>query len=113
MKQFHEVDELNDTIFYDRSIIDSITYMVYDKEIIPEKYITTAKEMRYYPKVFITPYWDDIYVNDEHRKEPSEKAKQLEKYTIDCYKDYGYEVVLIPKASITERVNFILNSINE
>ncbi len=113
IEQFYHGDQFDETIFYDRSIIDSIAYMEHDDEVIPDQYVQDAKKLRYYPQVFITPYWDSIYTTDEQRKEPSEKAKSLEKAIIDCYKKYNYQTILVPKTTIEKRIEFILNHINE
>ncbi len=113
VKQFYNGDQFDETVFYDRSIIDSIAYMEHDQEIIPKHYIRIAKKLRYHPQVFITPYWDDIYTTDNQRKEPSEKARSLEKSIINCYEKYLYDIILVPKTSVEKRVEFILKTIHE
>lgn len=113
LKQFYNGDQFNQTIFYDRSIIDSIAYMEHDDEFIPQHYVQDARNLRYHFQVFITPYWNEIYTTDEQRKEPSEKAQSLEKSIIDCYKKYQYQIIFIPKTTIEKRIEFILNNIHE
>ncbi len=113
IKQFYKGDQFDETVFYDRSIIDSIAYMEHDQEMIPERYIQMAKKLRYHSQVFITPYWDDIYTTDNQRKEPSEKARSLEKSIINCYEKYHYDIILVPKTSVEERIEFILKTIHE
>lgn len=113
IQQFYHGDQFDGTIFYDRSIIDSIAYMEHDHESIPQNYVENAQKLRYHSQVFITPYWDAIYTTDNQRKEPFEKAISLEKSIIDCYKKYGYQIVLVPKTDIKTRIDFILNTIHE
>lgn len=112
IEQFNKGNEVK-LAFYDRSIVDSIAYMEYDAVEVPQKYIQGALEYRYFPKVFVTPFWEEIYTTDDQRIEPIEKAQRLERYIIESYQKFDYEVLIVPKMSIQDRIDFILDHINE
>lgn len=97
--------------FFDRSIIDSFAYLLKDKISITKEWNSLAKSHKYYNKVFITPPWKEIYICDKERLEDFETATSIHKYMVQAYEMYGYEVIIIPKTNIQERIAFILNHI--
>jgi predicted ATPase len=62
---------------------------------------------RYNNKVFITPPWKEIYRNDEERDQSFDVYERLEKW----YGEYGYNIILLPKDTIENRVKFILSHV--
>jgi len=97
--------------FYDRGIIDSIAYLLKDKISITNKWQQIASNNAYFSKVFITPPWEAIYCKDNERKEDFETAMEIHQYMIEAYELYSYEVCIIPKMSINERIDFIISQI--
>ncbi len=110
IKQFEEVLSLAYT-FFDRGLPDIIAYMQKDKLFIPDEYATKVKESYYFSKVFIVPPWKEIYHNDGERKEDYDTACMINDLIIRTYQDLGYQTVILPKISIKERTDFILNEI--
>lgn len=93
--------------FYDRGIIDVIAYL--KKDNLPADAMEALVEhYTYNTKVFVTPPWDEIYQTDEERREDFETMSQIHELLVSSYKEFGYEVVEVPKFSPQERVNFIL-----
>jgi predicted ATPase len=58
--------------------------------------------------VFFTEPWEDIYSTDSERKEPFSTATMLSDFMKDAYIESGYELVTVPKLSIRERAEFVL-----
>jgi len=58
--------------------------------------------------VFLTPPWPEIYVTDADRKH--ELTKALEEYDrlLEVYPSLGYEALVVPKASVEARAEFML-----
>ena len=109
LKQFkHAKNELE---FFDRTIIDSLAYLLKDALPISKKWDNLAKEFRYSKTVFITPPWESIYKNDSERMEDFETATSIHQFMIKTYELYGYVVIIIPKVSVKERIQFILHHI--
>lgn len=109
--QFHDAHEgLN---FYDRSMVDTLAYLVLDNYPIPQKYTAWLDEHKYHNLVLFAPFWDEIYVQDDERKESIIKAKQISQVLKDSYLFYGYSLVELPKSSVQERILFIKDFISE
>ena len=95
--------------FYDRSIIDTIAYLHLDKAPVPPVWDKLAKNLHYNTKVFITPPWREIFITDSERKETFQQLLDVHQIMMDSYKEYGYELIEIPKMSIEERTQFIID----
>jgi len=109
IKQFKQAKE--EIEFFDRTIIDSFAYLLKDTLPITKKWDGLAKEYRYSKIAFITPPWESIYKSDSERMEDFETATSIHEFMIKAYELYDYEIVLIPKVSVSERIKFILNHI--
>ena len=111
-KRMTQFDEATEEIeFYDRGIIDVIAYMRKEDLIINPEWIRLAKEYRYFNKVFMAPPWKEIYQNDDERMEDFNTSIEVHKFMVNTYESFGYEIVLIPKANISKRINFIQREI--
>jgi predicted ATPase len=63
---------------------------------------------RYSVTVFVAEPWPEIYVRDHERQASFERAARSYEATVSAYVQAGYEICVIPKASLQERVTFIL-----
>ena len=99
-------------VFFDRSIVDSYGYSVLESLSITESLLNKCEELEYNSKVFIFPPWEAIFVNDQERKQDFEEAVATYEKMVEAYTRFGYQLVEVPKSSVEERVEFILNSIN-
>jgi len=97
--------------FFDRSPIDCIAYLRLNNLEATSKIINDIKKCNFNTTVFYTPIWEEIYVNDDERKENIKQAKEIETSILETYKSKGYKLVEIPKISITARVDFIISKI--
>jgi predicted ATPase len=59
------------------------------------------------------PPWKEIYKNDAQRMEDYTTAAQLNDFISETYQDFGYNIVVLPKVSVKERADFILNTLIE
>lgn len=103
------IQAVNAFSFFDRGIPDVIGYLQLCKLPVPDNIRHSAKTYLYNPKVFITPPWREIYVNDTERKQTFEEAVATYQVMVDVYKLLGYEIVEIPKITVAERADFILS----
>lgn len=108
IEQFNKADEIEEDIVYiDRGIPDVSAYLHYSKQDFPSDFIE-ANEKYIYNKVFHFPIWDDIFVSDNERYENIDEAKKIDFHLQQTYKNLGYNLIHVPKLSIEERANFIL-----
>ncbi len=112
INQYIQSLENNDpTIFFDRGIPDVLAYMNFFNQKYTSEFMKACQEY-IYDKVFLLPPWKDIYISDNERFESFEEAKQIHYHLEKTYRDNGYKIELVPFGSVEERVDFILNSIN-
>ena len=111
LNQYFQAEEMKgDHIFIDRGLPDVVAYMDYFDTSYPEKFHHTCKKYTY-DKIFILPPWKEIYKSDNERYESFEEALKISSYLYSTYKRYGYEPIEVPKLSVEDRTNFILDKI--
>lgn len=111
LRESQLLNSKNTLLFFDRGIVDVYAYMKGDSLGIPEYLEESIKKNRYNTKVFYTPLWEEIYVNDKERKESIEQAQIIEDVLLSSYRFYNYQLIKVPKGSVEERANFILTHI--
>ena len=94
--------------FFDRSALDCIAYLKLNNLEATSEIIKNIKKCKFNRTVFYTPIWQEIYVNDSERKENIELAIKVQESIMSTYKSKGYKLIAIPKISITERADFII-----
>jgi predicted ATPase len=57
------------------------------------------------------PPWKEIYTSDNERYESFEQAISIHHQLKKVYKEIGYEISIVPFGSISERTNYILDSL--
>lgn len=100
-------------VFFDRGIHDLVAYDRLTRSESTPSLHDALKTVQYNKKVFVTPPWKEIYCNDAERKQSFEEAIQTYANIVHVYKEYGYEVIELPKASVTARVAFIIQHLNQ
>ena len=111
LNQFLEASELQlDPVFLDRGLPDVVAYMDYFDTDYPEVFNETCKN-NHYDKIFILPPWKEIYKSDNERYESFEEALKISSYLYSTYRRFGYEPVEVPKLSVEDRTQFILDKI--
>lgn len=114
IEAYHQAEEIkvakNKIIFFDRSFLEGISYF---QTLKIHDYDPIVDELRYYPTIFMTPPWKEIFVQDEERKHTFEDAINEYDRLMLMYPKYGYKISVIPKSTVNERVEFLLSSISE
>jgi predicted ATPase len=67
-----------------------------------------TKLFRYAHRIFVTPPWPEIFENDQERKQDFREAVATFEAVAGACREAGYEVIEVPKVSVPERVEFIL-----
>ena len=97
--------------FYDRSMLDNLAYLKINNHEIPTKFKIDCENHRYYPTVFITKPWEDIYTVDDERLESFKDSIQIFQALKKVYEKANYNLVELPQSSVKERIRFIINKI--
>lgn len=99
----------NEWIFFDRGLIDAAVAL---QHLTGEPILTRLSQThRYHRCVFLAPPWPEIYVQDSERRHDLNMATAEYMRLLDAYPSLGYEVSILPKASVAERADFVLNSL--
>lgn len=113
IKQFQNACKApGDIVFIDRGIPDVLAYMHYIGDSYPAFFDAACKDHKY-SRIFILPPWEEIYTSDEARYETFEQAQLLYGHLRETYTGYGYELIEVPKDSVENRVNFILEKLQK
>jgi len=107
---YQEKQPLSGSIIFDRGIPDMIAYANLF-QLDTTSYVNASNEFRYNPTVFYFAGWEAIYTNDEERKITFEGAQAFGIDVKTIYERLGYRILEVPRLSIEERVQFILERI--
>lgn len=105
---YNQVLEREKPIFFDRGIPELIGYCRLINSEVPDSMRLATNLYRYNKKVFTMPPWEEIYVHDEERKQSWKEAVRTYQVIADAYRESGYELIEVPKATIEERITYIL-----
>lgn len=96
-------------MFFDRGLLDAAAAL---EEISGTPLLERFKQdYPYQSRVFLTPPWPEIYEADPERRHDMTAAIQEYERLERVYPLLGYEVMLLPKTSVEERADFVLNQL--
>lgn len=98
----------SEVVIIDRGIPDVLAYMDFIGDNYPDSF-TEACLVHRYTKVFALPVWDEIYQSDNERYEDLQTAHRIQEHLIVSYIKYGYQPIYVPKMTIGERADFVIN----
>lgn len=99
--------DLSGLVFFDRGLIDAAVALQHASHI-PYRDILGAKH-HYADPVFLTPPWPDIYAIDGARRHDLPTAIEEFERLRTALADLGYEISILPKTSVAERADFIID----
>lgn len=99
------------TVLLDRGAPDVVGFLRVSGLAVPPHIDATARTCRYNARVFIAPWWPEIFTADTERKQTPEEARVTFAVMVETYCDYGYRLVELPRATVAERVAFVLHEI--
>lgn len=99
------------TVVLDRGVPDVVGFLRVSGLAVPPHIDAAAGTCRYNRRVFIAPYWDAIYTGDAERKQTPAVAEATHAVMVETYRDYGYELIELPRVPVSERVDFIVDRI--
>ena len=106
IEDLRAAESLSGWVFFDRGLVDAAVAREHATgELILDR---LGQSYRYHLTVFLAPPWPEIYVSDPERKHGFDDAigeyRRLER----AYPALGYRVVVLPKASVEARADFVL-----
>lgn len=98
-------------VFLDRGVPDVVGYLRLLGRPVPGHVMKAAETFRYDRRVFVAPPWPEIFEQDAERRQTPEEAERTCESMIATYRELGYETVILPRASVEERVRFVTGAI--
>lgn len=96
-------------VFFDRGLIDCVAYYPWIGQPVPARLQRALQMYRYHRIVFIAPPWREIFCNDAERKQTFDEGVEGCRVLAETYSRYGHELVELPRVSVDERVEFVLD----
>ena len=91
----------------DRGVPDVVGFLRVSKLPVAPHIDAAARSVRYNPRVFIAPFWAEIYAHDPERKQSAELAAATHAVMVETYRGYGYDLVELPRVAVAERAAFV------
>lgn len=110
-KEFFDSVPEGKIAFTDRAIPDQLAFARYKGFGSPKVLATAASEYRYANKVFVTPPWPEIFVNDPIRTETFDEALQIHKIVVETYTSLNYKIIELPLLPLAQRIEHLLQNL--
>ena len=103
--------DLNGWVFFDRGLVDAAAAL---EHATGEDALSSLTDgWRYHHRVFLTPPWPEIFHNDADRQHAFADALAEYERLLSAYSKLGYEVIVLPRLSVAERVRFVLETLSQ
>lgn len=97
--------------FYDRSVLDALWMLEQVTPFEPRALQELLSRYPYHRTVFILPPWDVIYAQDAERDQTFAEAVRVHGMLDAWYRRCGYELIEVPKVSVAERCDYVLQTL--
>lgn len=94
-------------VFFDRGLVDAAVALEHATGRAARDLL--AGFDRYHRLVFLTPPWPEIYRKDGERRHDLAAAVAEYERLLKAYRELGYETVVLPKVTVEERVDLVLD----
>ena len=112
MRSYHLAQETSGPVFFDRGIADVAAYLRLVGIPVPQHVHEAVLKFQYNSKVFIAPPWREIFHTDTERKQDFAEAERTYDALVSTYSELACQLVELPRASVEERVKFVLARIS-
>ncbi|MEV0599904.1 AAA family ATPase [Streptomyces sp. NPDC050315] len=99
-------------VFSDRGVPDIVGYLRLQGLPVPAHVHAAAQAYRYHRRVYVAPFWPEIYAADAERKQSPEEAERTYHVMVETYAEYGYEPVELARVPVEERVRDVLRMVD-
>ena len=113
MRSWHEAQGIHGPVVFDRGIPDVIGYLQLYEGQAPAHVHQAAALFRYHPTVLFAPPWPEIFGQDAERGQDFEEAVATARAMEEAYDAAGYDLLPLPLATPGERVDFVLDVLNQ
>jgi len=111
MRSYQMARTIEGPVFFDRGVPDVLGYLRLVGEPVPPHVTAASHRFRYDRRVFIAPWWPEIYALDEERRQTPDEAEATFRTMAEIYAELGYTLIPLPLAPVEERVRFVLQAV--
>jgi predicted ATPase len=107
ISSWRNAERLTGPVIFDRGIPDVMGYLKVIGHAVPPHVEQAALRFRYNRRVFLAPPWKEIFVQDSERKQSFAQAEATFRTMQDVYSTLGYDLLILPLASVAQRTDFV------
>ncbi|WP_323779342.1 AAA family ATPase [Leisingera sp.] len=107
LRAYSAAQALSGPVIFDRGIPDIVGYLTLCGLPVPPHVAAAARTARYNHRVFLAPYWNDIFTQDAERTQSRAEAEVTCAVMRETYAALGYEIVELPRTGTARRADFI------
>ncbi len=108
-KAYHSV--ASSPSYFERGIVEAVASL-FGAGALDEERVEQLLRDHPYQAVFIFPPWQDIYRMDDERDHTFDHSVRVYESTLGFYRRHDYEPIKVPKGSVGDRVQFILDHVD-
>src|SRR3546814_11613153 len=95
--------DLAGPVVLDRGVPDVVGFLRIPGLAVPRAIDSAARTCRYNPRVFIAPWWEDIFTTDAERKQTPDEARATFAVLVETYRDYGSRLTEMPPLTVADQ----------
>ena len=99
-------------IFFERGIPDALCALDQLGVLSPSDMTRYLGTYSYFPAVFVLPPWEQIYCMDSERDQDFAHSIRVHHQILKWYVQCGYDVLAVPRVSVSERSHFLLATLD-
>lgn len=107
LSAYSAAQALSGPVIFDRGIPDIMGYLALCALPVPPHVARAARDACYNARVFLAPFWDEIFTQDTERKQTRAEAESTCAVMRETYAALGYEIMELPCGDITMRADFV------
>lgn len=113
MRSYREAEGRAAPVIFDRGVPDVIGYLRLSGLPVPAHALRAAQVFRYARRVFLAPFWPEIFEQDAERRQDLGEAEATFAAMAEVYGSLGYHLITLPKGSVLERMRFVQTAIGQ
>lgn len=98
---------LSGPVIFDRGIPDILGYLTLCGLPVPPHVAAAAKAACYNRRIFLAPFWGEIFTQDTERKQTRAEAEATCAVMRETYAALGYEITELPCTDLATRADFV------
>ncbi|MEM1009792.1 MAG: AAA family ATPase [Myxococcota bacterium] len=113
IQHYEDLPSHTSLAFFDRSVLDALSLLSVQCQLSDSQIQHYVVQYLYHTQVFVAPPWSEIFFQDQERDQSFEESIRICTRLSHFYSQHGYTCITLPKKSIEQRVQFVLERCEE